>query len=53
MHLQSLPTLVFEFGHLVCNPARYIRYGHMNDILEENGKVLEKKMHKVISKSIY
>lgn len=43
MDLERLPSLVFQLGHLISNPTRNIWYGHMNDILEKNGKVLQRQ----------
>lgn len=40
-YLESLSSLIFKFGHLICHPVWNIRNCNMNYIFEQNGKVLK------------
>lgn len=42
-YLKGFPALVVQFSHLLLDPCRNVRDGHMDDILQEDGKVLEQQ----------
>lgn len=39
-YLKGFPPLELQFGHLFPHPAGDVWDGNMNDVFEENGKVL-------------
>lgn len=41
VYLKGLPALILQFGHLLSNPSRNVRDGYMDDVLQEDGKVLQ------------
>lgn len=41
IYLEGFPALIIQFSHLFCDPCRNVRDGHMDDILQEDGKVLQ------------
>lgn len=40
-YLKGFPALIVQFSHLLLNPCRNVRDGHMDDVLQEDGKVLQ------------
>lgn len=40
-YLKGLPALIIQFSHLLSDPCRNVRNGHMDDILQEDGKMLQ------------
>lgn len=40
-HLKGLPALVVQFGHLLLDPRGNVGDGHVDDILQEDSKVLQ------------
>lgn len=48
-YLKGLPALIVQFSHLLSDPCRNVRYGHMDDVLQENGKVLQRDTNKTLT----
>lgn len=42
IYLKSLPALIVQFRHLLPDPSGNVGNGHMDDVLQEDGKVLQK-----------
>lgn len=40
-HLEGLPALVVQFGHLLLDPCGNVGNGHVDDIFQQDGKVLQ------------
>lgn len=43
LYLKGLPALIVQFGHLLLDPCGNIRDSHMDDIFQEDGKVLQEQ----------
>lgn len=43
IYLEGLPALIVQFSHLLLDPCRNVRDGHMDDVLQEDGKVLQEE----------
>lgn len=41
IYLKGLPALIIQFSHLLSDPCRNVRDGHMDDVLQEDGKMLQ------------
>ncbi len=41
VYLKGLPALIIQFSHLLLDPRRNVRDGHVDDVLQEDGKVLQ------------
>lgn len=43
VYLKGLPALIVQFGHLLLHPCGNIGDSHVDDVFQEDGKVLQKK----------
>lgn len=43
IYLKGLPALIVQFGHLLLDPTGSVRDSYVNDVLQEDGKVLHKE----------
>lgn len=41
IYLKGLPTLIIQLRNLLSNPCRNVGDGHVDDVLQEDGKVLQ------------
>lgn len=40
-YLEGLAALVLQLGHLLCHPGGDVGDGHLDDVLQEQGEVLQ------------
>lgn len=53
IYLEGLPALIVQFGHLLLDPCWNIRDSHVDDIFQEDGKVLQGKKQSDICRTDY
>lgn len=41
IYLKGFPALIIQLRHLLSDPCRNVGNGHMDDVLQEDGKVLQ------------